>query len=307
MIKILSSAREGIRRWGDLAIAAIIKELKQLQEEAMPGKPVIEAISPDDLTSEDKSKRSLEAVTVIKQKRCGKIKVRTCADGSKQRRYLKEFESVSSPTLSLDGLFGSTMIDIFEGRDVATCDVPGAFLHAELPPGKKLFMVFRGQMADILCEVNDEYKQHVRMINGKKILYVKVIRSIYGCIEAALLWYDLYKETLEKEGFILNQYDMCVANKQINGRQCTVAWYVDDNKVSHMDSSVVTNILGLIESKFGKLSITRGKDHEYLGMNIKLGVKKFEINMKQQILEAIEAFGEDISGTVSSPCSRHLL
>ena len=301
------SAREGIRRWGDTAIAAIIKELKQLQEGAMPGKPVIEAMNPDDMTNEDKMKRTLEAVTVIKQKRCGKIKGRTCADGSKQRRYLKEFESVASPTLSLDGLFGSTMIDVFEGRDVATCDVPGAFLHAELPVGKKLFLVFRGQMADIMCEVNPDYQQYVRIVNGKKILYVKVIRSIYGCIEAALLWYDLYKETLEKEGFILNQYDMCVANKEINGNQCTVAWYVDDNKVSHMDSSVVTDVLNLIQSKFGKLTITRGKKHEYLGMSIELGVKKFEVNMKQQILEAIEMFGEDLSGTVSSPCSRHLL
>ena len=130
------SAKEGIRRWGDVAIAVIIKELKQLHEGAMPGKPVIEATNPDNLTAEDKNKRTLEAVTVIKQKRSGKIKGRTCADDSKQRRYLKEFESVASPKLSLDRLFGSTMIDVFEGRDVATCDVPGAFLHAELPPGK---------------------------------------------------------------------------------------------------------------------------------------------------------------------------
>ena len=48
------SAKEGIRRWGDLAIAAIIKELRQLQEGAMPGKPVIEAIDPELLTDEDK-------------------------------------------------------------------------------------------------------------------------------------------------------------------------------------------------------------------------------------------------------------
>ena len=98
----------------------------------MPGNPVIEAIDPNLLTEEDKKKYTLEAVTVIKRKRCGKIKGRTCVDGSKERRYLKEFETVASPTLSLDGLFGSTMIDVYEGRDVATCNVPGAFLHAEL-------------------------------------------------------------------------------------------------------------------------------------------------------------------------------
>ena len=71
----------------------------------------------------------------------------------------------------------------------------------------------------------------MRDIKRKRILYVKVIRSIYGCIEAALLWYEMYKETLEKEGFSLNQYEMCIANKEINGHQCTIAWYVDNNKV----------------------------------------------------------------------------
>ena len=43
------SVKEGIRRWRDLAIATIIKELKQLQEGAMPGRPVIEAVDPNDL------------------------------------------------------------------------------------------------------------------------------------------------------------------------------------------------------------------------------------------------------------------
>ena len=112
----------------------------------------------------------MEAVTVVKQKRCGKIKGRACADGSKQRRYLKEFESVASPTLSLDGLIGSTMIDVYEGRDVATCDVPGAFLHPDLPPGKRLFLCLRGQMVDIMCKMNPEYNDHVVFQKGKKIL-----------------------------------------------------------------------------------------------------------------------------------------
>ena len=144
------SAKEGIKRWGEEAIVAIMKELKQLQDGAMPGRPVIEPVNYEDLTDEDKEKRTLEAVTVVKQKRCGKIKGRTCADGSKQRRYLKEFESVASPTLSMDGLIGSILIDVYEGRDVATCDAPVAFLHPDLPPGKRMFLCLRGQMVDIM-------------------------------------------------------------------------------------------------------------------------------------------------------------
>ena len=30
----------------------------------------------------------------------------------------------------------------------------------------------------------------------------------------------------------INPYDRCVANKMINGSQCTIVFYVDDNKIS---------------------------------------------------------------------------
>ena len=32
---------------------------------------------------------------------------------------------------------------------------------------------------------------------------------------------------LENEGFVINPYDPCVANKIVDGKQFTVAWHVD--------------------------------------------------------------------------------
>ena len=34
-------------------------------------------------------------------------------------------------------------------------------------------------------------------------------------------------------GFKLNPYDPCVANKLVKGSQMTIAWYVDDLRISH--------------------------------------------------------------------------
>ena len=70
-------------------------------------------------------------------------------------------------------------------------------------------------------------------------------------------------------GFELNPYDKCVANKIINGKQCTMTWYVDDNKLSHKDPAVVTEVLEEISKHIGNLTITRGKKHTFLGMNIR--------------------------------------
>ena len=55
-------------------------------------------------------------------------------DCSKQRRYLKKDESMSSPTAALESLLITLLIDSYENRDVSTYDVPGAYLQASLTP-----------------------------------------------------------------------------------------------------------------------------------------------------------------------------
>ena len=54
----------------------------------------------------------------------------------------------------------------------------------------------------------------------------------------------------------------------IVGKQCTIAWYVDDMKISHVDPEVVTNIIEKLEDQFEKMTVTRGKEHVFLGMHI---------------------------------------
>ena len=72
---------------------------------------------------------------------------------------------------------------------------------------------------------------------------MEVLRAIYGCIESDPLWYNFYVKTSKYLGFSINTYDRCVANKMIYGKQCTIVWYVDDNKLSHVDPNFVADIL----------------------------------------------------------------
>ena len=76
------TAKAGIKKHGEIAIAALMKEFKQLVVGAMEGKPVVEAVMAGDLSNKDK-REALEAVNLIKEKRDGSIKGRTCANGAK--------------------------------------------------------------------------------------------------------------------------------------------------------------------------------------------------------------------------------
>ena len=69
-------------------------------------------------------------------------------------------------------------------------------------------------------------------------------------------------------GFEINPYDPCVANSTINGTQCTIAWCVDDTKISHEVPAVVTSVIERIEERFGKMTFTRCPEHTFLGMKI---------------------------------------
>ena len=307
------SANAGFKKYGEPAVAAMIKEFTQLSEGAVPGKPVVRPIDPTSLSFSEK-KRALPAVNLIKEKWNGDLKGRTCADGSRQRRYLKQDESVASPTASLESLIVTLLIDAYEGRYVGTYDVPGAYLQASLSPkpgNERVLMRLVGNFVDIMCKVNPEHLKNVTIENGKKVLYMEVLQAIYGCIESALRWYELYSETLSKEGFKINPYDRCVANNIINGKQCTVVWYVDDNKISHEEPKVVTEVIDLMKKHFGDLTITRGNKHRFLGMNITINQdKSIEIEMKDQLQEAIDMFtlheGSEVKEEVTSPARRHL-
>ena len=125
--------------FGERAIAAMFKEYKQLDDVPMRGKPVAAPFNPDGLTPFDR-KKTLENVNLIKEKRCGKIKVRTCANGSKQRKYLKPDERVYSPTRSTKSLMANLIIDAMEKIYVVIFDVPGDFPQTALAADKFLLM-----------------------------------------------------------------------------------------------------------------------------------------------------------------------
>ena len=114
----------------------------------------------------------------------------------------------------------SLIIDAHEGRDVAIADVVGAYLKAKMEDYVLVKLV--GKEVEIMCKVSDKYKEFVGMENGKRVLYLRLKKALYGCMQSAILWYDTFKGALQEMGFQINKYDRCVANKTIDGKQCTI-------------------------------------------------------------------------------------
>jgi hypothetical protein len=186
-------------------------------------------------------KRALNYLMFLKKKRSRIIKDQGCAHGRKQREYTTK-EDASAPTVAIESVLLSCVIDAKEGRDVATVDIPGAFMQANMD--ELVHMKLEGKMAELLVRLEPKlYRKYIQTVKGKQVLYVELKKALYGTLRAALLFWKKLSAKLQEWDFAINPCDWCVANKIINGKQCTILWHVDDIKISHTDSSVVSSII----------------------------------------------------------------
>jgi hypothetical protein len=104
-------------------------------------------------------------------------------------------------------------------------------------------------MALLLAKVNPSlYDKYLTTEHGKPVMYVKLKKALYGTLQAAILFWKDLTATLAKMGFVVNPYDWCVANKIVNGKQCTIVWHVDDLKISHVDAEVIEDVVSDLDS-----------------------------------------------------------
>ena len=91
------------------------------------------------------------------------------------------------------------------------------------------------------------YRPFVSYEKGKPVLYVRLHKSLYGCLKSVLLFYEKLVGDLESYGFRINTYDPCVSNKKIGGKHLTVCWNVDDLKISCVEVNEATKMIQWLE------------------------------------------------------------
>jgi len=102
----------------------------------------------------------------------------------------------------------------------------------------------RGPAVTAILQVNaKKYEKYVVLERNEKVIYLELLKEMYGTLTAPLLWYKLFSRTLLDLGFSINCYDPCVANKVVNSTQFTICWYVDDLKLSHVQPEEVSKML----------------------------------------------------------------
>ena len=88
----------------------------------------------------------------------------------------------------------------------------------------------------------------------------------------------------------------------VNSDQLTVLWHVDDMLISHSDPDVVSNIIDFLKVSYesstlgssnGKMKVTQGDSHVYLGMNIRFAGNHVKVSMEKYVKDMVSDFSSE--------------
>ena len=84
----------------------------------------------------------------------------------------------------------SFMIDVMTDREVATTDIPRAFLQTNYGKGD-IHINLEGMMATLLEDIDQDYYKYFIYTDkrGRKCMYAESNNSFYGTVEASLLFW----------------------------------------------------------------------------------------------------------------------
>jgi hypothetical protein len=119
-------------------------------------------------------------------------------------------------------------------------------------------------MTSMLVQLDGTFAEFVRS-HGTSV--VELDKALYGCVEAAALWYEDLHGTLTGAGFVENPYDVCVFNKADKlGVQTTVAVHVDDLMCTSVSQTGIDGVKEALLAKYPEITVREGKVLDYVGM-----------------------------------------
>ena len=98
-------------------------------------------------------------------------------------------EDATSPTVTTTAVFLTFIINAWENRNVATVDIPGAFMHSDID--ELVHIHFTGPMVEQLLEIDQVlYTPCLTTERGEKAKYVELKKALYGTMRAVQLFWD---------------------------------------------------------------------------------------------------------------------
>jgi hypothetical protein len=213
-----------------------------------------------------------------------KMKARLVSHGNQQDREL--FPDRSSPTVAIHSVM--MVLALFAGRlqDISVCkiDIKGAFVQTPMK-GEPIFLKIG---KDIVKHILEAFPEYADFVTKNGTMYVKMMKAMYGCVQASLLWYKLLIEVLSGIGFVVCEVDRCVMRLIVGGFVNIILIYVDDLLV-FATQDIVDLVRRTLKDRFTWLTVEHDQGElSYLGMQLVFKSDSIIIDMKHYLLQILD-------------------
>jgi hypothetical protein len=222
-----------------------------------------------------------------------KFKARLVAGGDQQDRTM--YEDLAAPTAATANVFAMAAMAAREKRVVATVDIGGAYLNASMiESGVIVHMRLDKVMTSILVKIDPLFAEFVAE-DGSSV--VQLDKALYGCVEAAHLWYLMLREKLEAYGFEANPVEPCVFNKlNAAGVQISLTLHGDDLLTTCISETEIDSFFAYLRTQFPVITVHKGKTLSYLGMTFDFREEgAVYVTMQKTVNDILEGCGVDKS------------
>lgn len=194
-----------------------------------------------------------------------KLKARIVGWGNQQDRKDYPPETRSSPTVKWESWMTVLAIAVEQSRRAVSMDVECAYFEATTKKAVKPVSVqFSKYISDLITQEFPEYSKFTH----RNVLTAEALLALYGLVESGKLWYDTISAILHKLGFTVNEHDMCVFNKIVDGKQITAVIFVDDIFATHVNIKILRDLNKSLREHLTGVSFCEDTILPYLGTKV---------------------------------------
>jgi hypothetical protein len=218
----------------------------------------------------DRSKTKLPSFMFLKGKydakgKFDKLKARLVGGGHRQSEG--SYGRTSSPTVDITHVLAVLALVFILNLTLATVDVSAAFLHADLK--EEIYMFLPKDVIRFLNKHDSSFRDDHS--NGRELVLVQLLKSLYGIKQASANWFDMITNWLVTQGFTATVIDSCVfiRGSATNKTLFIVLLHVDDLLLLSMDPDLIIAFRDNMKQSFGDITY-HDRDISFLGMTIEI-------------------------------------
>jgi hypothetical protein len=277
--------------------AAEIVEIKQVFEE-------LQALEPVERTDLPKGVKVLGSHLFMVEKfmadgQHDKFKSRLVSHGNEQDSTL--YPDRSSPMMAMHTIMTVLMVAACNSNcHMEKLDVKDAFIQTEMK-GTPVYIKCRGKLKGLILETYPKYGKYV---GADRVLYCKLKKALYGCVQASKLWYEKLRSFLYKQGYLCSEVDPCLFCRVVREDVYLLVVYVDDVLLVAKRSELAS-LRDAFTKEFRWVTMVEGNTQLYLGMLLTVCAGVVKIDMRYYLRKILSE--HDNLPVVACPVSLFLI